>query len=95
MKEILKKYVNQEIGINVQLPNMYKKAKLVSVFDDYFSVFEEDTKLTTHFNFQVIMNIKEAEGGIRTGIIFGKNYPLLIEVNHLIVYSGFVGMSFW
>ena len=49
--------------------------------------------MTIHYPYRSILYLAEAEKGIRTGVIFGKTFPLVVEINHLVVYSGAVGVS--
>ena len=42
MKSILKKYLDQEIGINIERPLRIDSARLVAADDNYFSVIDEN-----------------------------------------------------
>ena len=90
---LLGKYTSQVIGINCKEPKKYHSARLVGVADEYFSVFVSDTAITIHYPYSQIVHVIEANGGISTGIVFTKQFPVVIEVMQLIVYSGGVGLS--
>ena len=94
MYKLLEKYIDQEIGINVEKPTRYQKAKLVEVTEDYLTVLLENKGLYFTFPLRWVLNIITAkEGSISVGIL-GKNYSVVIEVYHLIVYSGALGVGF-
>jgi hypothetical protein len=93
MRDILKKYVGQTIGINFKQPKGYEYAELVEVSDDHLSVKDPETGITFHFPLRWIMNIVESEAGLSLGTFSKKDYPVLVEVFHLVVYSGAAGVG--
>jgi len=92
-RDLLAKYMNQTVGLNWKEPKKYHPAKLVGITDEYFSVFVADLAFTVHYPYHQIVHVIEAEGGISTGIIFTREFPVVIETMQLIVYSGAVGVS--
>ncbi|MDI6767102.1 MAG: hypothetical protein QME52_09800 [Bacteroidota bacterium] len=97
MNELLQKYVGQDIGINFKEVKKYDYAKLLTVETDYFTVQDPETNIRYSYSFRWLLNVVEGEGGISTvGVFSSKNFPVCIEVFHLVVYSGAggVGISF-
>jgi hypothetical protein len=94
-RDLLGKYVNQTIGVNCKEPKKYHPAELVAVSDEFFSIFIADASITVHYPYHQIAHVIEAKGGVSTpGFLFSKQYPVVVEVMQLIVYSGGVGVSF-
>ena len=94
MYKLLEKYINQEIGINVESPTRYQKAKLVEVTEDYLTVLLEKKGIYFTFPLRWVLNIITAKGGNVSIGVLGKDYPVVIEVYHLVVYSGGIGVGF-
>jgi hypothetical protein len=96
-QKLLSEYVGQTIGINYKSPTKYQEAELVEVEEEYFFVIGKETGLKYYFPYHVILNITGADTAIviSGGMFSGeKVFPIIIQVNHLIVYSGSVGVSF-
>lgn len=93
-RDLLGKYVNQTIGVNCKEPKKYHPAKLVAVSDEFFSIFVADKSITVHYPYHQIVHVIEAKGGVSTpGFWSSKEYPVVVEVMQLIVYSGAVGVG--
>lgn len=97
LRELFTRYLGQDIGINYKSPTTYEEAKLLEAENEYFYVLGKETGLKYYFPYSVILSITGTETAIVVGgnmFIRGKTFPLLIQVNHLIVYSGSIGVSF-
>ncbi len=49
MKSILSKYLNKEVGINIEKAFRLESAQIVAVEDNYFSIVDENQSYTHHF----------------------------------------------
>lgn len=85
MKAILKKYLDQEIGINIERPLRIDSARLVAADDNYFSVIDENKGYTHHFLYHNIIQVIEHPEGIDVGGLFEhkKHFNLVIKVAHI------------
>ena len=85
MKDILEKYIQREIGINIERPLRIDSATLKSVSDHYFSVVDENKGYTHHFSYNSIIQIIEHPDGIDVGGLFEhkKHFNLVIKVGHI------------
>ena len=94
MNELLQKYIGENIGINFKNVKRYDYAKLIKVEKDYFAVEDSRSRITYSYSYTSILNIIEADGGLSSGSFFDKRkYPVCIEVYHLLVYSGAMGIG--
>jgi hypothetical protein len=88
--------------MNLHEPKKLDYATLLKVGEDHLSVLDEDSGLIYHFPLSWVINVIEASGGIATtgASLFGfsisskKEYRVIIEVFHLVVYSGAAGVLF-
>lgn len=85
MKNILEKFLNQEIGINLERPLRIDSATLISVDDGWISVADNDRGYTHHFPFHSIIQIIEHPNGIEVGGLFEhkKHFNLVIKIAHV------------
>ena len=84
IEAVFKKYEGQNIGINYDDSKKIKEAKLVSVHDDYFSVFVMDNELVYNFPFRNILSIVEGPQGVGIRMKRGDPvFPAVIRVFHL------------
>jgi len=85
MQQILKPYLNQEVGINIERPLRIDAAKLIATQDSYFSVVDEYKGYTHHFSYTSIVQVIENAGGIDVGGLFEhkKHFNLVIKVGHI------------
>ncbi len=97
LRELFTTYIGQTIGINYKSPTKYEEADLIEAEDEYIFVVGKETGLKYYFQYTVILGVT----GTETAIVVGggmfsnqKTFPLVIQVNHLIVYGGSVGISF-
>ena len=84
MKSILEKYLNREVGINIENAFRFEPAQVVAVEDDYFSVVDEKQSYTHHFSYSCIVQIIEHEGGVDIGgFLSHKHFSMVIKVGHI------------
>lgn len=85
MKNILQKFIDQEIGINLERPLRIDSATLLAVYDDWFSVADNDRGYTHHFPFHSIVQVIEHPKGIDVGGLFEhkKHFNLVIKIAHV------------
>ncbi len=87
MKSILAKYLNKEVGINIEKAFGFESARITAVEDDYFSVVDENKSYTHHFSYQCIVQIIENDGGIDVGgFLTHKHFNVIIKVGHIIEF---------
>lgn len=85
MKVILEKYLNKEIGINIERPLRIDSAILTAIGDNFFSIVDENKGYTHHFSYSSIIQIIEHPDGIDVGGLFEhkKHFNLVIKVGHI------------
>lgn len=88
MKMLLEKYLDQDIGINFEKPFRIESAKLVALYDNYFSIIDYSKGYTHHFRYQSIVQVIEHPQGIDVGGLFTHkaHHNVVIKVGHLIEY---------
>lgn len=88
MKSILHKFLNKEVGINLDKPFHIQKATLVAVEADYFSVMNNDGDNLHHLSYNAIIQLIENPDGVRVGGFMQHKelYPLIIKVGHIVEY---------
>ena len=87
MKQILKKYLNQTVGLNIEKPFRFDKVKIIAVKDDYFSVEDQEQKYIHHFAYRSIVQITEHQGGVDIGgFLSNQHFLVVIKVGHLFEY---------
>ena len=62
MKTILEKYLNCEVGINIENAFRFEPAIITAVEDDHFSVVDEKQGYTHHFSYGCIVQVIESDG---------------------------------
>jgi len=62
--DILKRHEGRNIGINVDGPGKLRKAFLVNVRDDYFTVYFGDKGTLLHYPISAVATFLEAENGL-------------------------------
>jgi hypothetical protein len=84
VKSILAKYLNREVGINIENAFRFEPAIVSAVEDDYFSVVDEKQSYTHHFSFNCIVQIIESEEGVDVGgFMSHKHFNVTIKVGHV------------
>ena len=88
MKQILKRHLNSEIGVNIVKPLHIEAVMLIAVHDDYFTVKKEKGGNSYHLPFLNIVKIIENSDGVTVGGIFRqkKTFPIVVKIGHLVDY---------
>ena len=85
IKDLLKKYEGQTIGINYNNSSEIKGANLAKVGDDVFSILIIDNELMKSFPFRNIISLTEGVNGVGIDNIEGEQpFPMIIEVYHTV-----------
>ena len=83
IKDLLKKYEGQAIGINYNSPSEIKSADLIKVGEDFFSIFITDDKLIKSYPLINIMSVIEKVNGVSPGNMVEKaEFSFVIQVYH-------------
>ena len=83
IKDLLKKYEGQTIGINYDSPTEIKGANLVKVGDDIFSILIMDDELMKSYPLRNIMSVIEGVNGVSAGNMEeGSPFSIVIQVYH-------------
>lgn len=92
-RDLIFPYIGQSIGINTIEPTKFNTARLVDTQQDFFTVSHASGLM--HIPYTQILKAITAEGGMsmKSGVFFGVDAKLFIEVFHLVVYKGAVGFS--
>jgi len=86
LQRLLKPYANKTVGMNVDSPTAIKDVRLVSVNDDYFTVFSEESRLVSSFPLANIVSVTEAVDGVSAGPARNPTrFPMIIRVSHRMV----------
>lgn len=88
MKKILEKYINQEVGINIERPFKIEGAQLIMADDNFFTIQDHDKNYIHHFSYSSIVQIIENKEGIEVGGMFEhkKLFQVVIKVGHIFEY---------
>jgi hypothetical protein len=88
MKRILEKYLNKEVGINIENAFRFEAATITAVEDDYFSVVDENKSYTHHYSYHCIVQIIENDKGVDVGgFLSHKHFTVVIKVGHIIEFG--------
>ena len=90
---LLSRYLSRYVGVNHRDTKKFERALLTRVSDDFFTVFAAENKTSISFPLRHVLSVVEAEKGVSTGVIFRDQFCVVIEVFHVVVYSGAVGIS--
>jgi len=83
IKDLLKKYEGQTIGINHDSPTEIKGADLIKVGDDLFSILLMDEKLIKSYPLRTITSVIEGVNGVSDGNMEEKSkFSIVIQVHH-------------
>jgi hypothetical protein len=84
MKSILAKYLNKEVGINIENAFRFEPAQVTAVEENYFSVVDENQSYTHHYSYHCIVQIIENESGVDVGgFLSHKHFNVVIKVGHI------------
>jgi len=88
MHEILRKYVGQQIGINLQKPFHIDTANVIAVYENYFTLTLEKHDDQYHLPILNIVRVIENPNGVTVGGLFRqkKTYPLIVKIGHIVEY---------
>ena len=87
MKSILEKYLNKEVGINIENAFRFESARVTAVEDNYFSVVDEKQSYTHHFSYNCIVQIIENDIGVDIGgFLSHKHFNVVIKVGHIMEF---------
>ncbi len=86
MKELLKKYEGEAVGINFDDPAEIKSARLAKVNEDHFSIMVPENELVHTYPYSDIVEIVEGAEGVPIDAS-GETptYPVVIRIFHLMV----------
>jgi len=83
IKDLLKKYEGQTIGINHDSPTEIKGADLIKVGEDFFSILLMEEKLIKSYPLRTITSIIEGVDGVSDGNMEKKSkFSIVIMVHH-------------
>lgn len=85
--------IGSAIGMNVKDPVKVSEVTLVDVQADHFTVEHEGLLVRTPFS-QILRATEAVEGSKVKPLAFGRSYHLVVEVCHMVVYKGAVGVGF-
>lgn len=94
MGTLLSRYLDRYVGVNHRDPKKFERVLLTKVSDAFFTIFVADNQTKVSFPLRYVLSVTEAEGGVSTGVIFREQFTVIIQVYHLVIYSGAVGASF-
>jgi hypothetical protein len=87
MKRILEKYLNKEVGINIEKAFRFESVRITAVEDDYFSIVDENQSYTHHFSYHCIVQIIENDDGVDVGgFLSHKHFNVVIKVGHVMEF---------
>ncbi len=88
MRDILIKYLDQEIGINYERPFKIESAKLVAVDEEHFSIIDHSKEYTHHFSYMSVVQIIENADGVDISAMFAhdKHFEVVVKVGHIFEY---------
>ena len=86
MKELLKKYEGEAIGINFDDPAEIRSARLAKVNEDHFSILVPENELVHSYPYSDIISIVEGAEGVPIDAS-GETptFPVVIRIFHLMV----------
>ncbi len=89
MKSILEKYLDKEVGINIENAFHFEPAVVTAVEADHFTVVDTRQSYTHHFSYGCIVQIIESEGGVDVGgFMSHKHFNVAIKVGHIMPVVG-------
>ena len=89
MKDVLAKYLNKNVGINLDKANHIDAAQLVGAGDDYFSVRATTDGHLHHIMYCNVLQVTEDEQGVEIRHLFTSNerFQLVIKIAHIAAYT--------
>lgn len=88
MQSILNKYLQKQIGINLDKAFHLQKVVLVAAEDDYFSIMSRSDDCLHHFPYSAIVQVIENPDGVPIGgfLQHKEVYALVVKVGHIMDY---------
>lgn len=86
LRFLFRRYQGQKIGINIDEPDKFRIAKLVSVAEDYFSVHVEGANLVYHFQIRNVISVMERVQTNPSDVV--RQPALFIEVPRTMIFRG-------
>ena len=89
LKDILKNYEGQKVGVNIQGSSHIDEVLLQNVGEDYFSVVASDDDNTYHIPYSHIAHIAENPKGVKEGKFLFRirtDLPVFIRLGPQIQY---------
>lgn len=85
MQSILNKYLQKQIGINLDKAFHLQKSVLVAAEADYFSIMSSHDDCLHHFPYSAILQVIENPDGVRIGgfLQHKQMYALVIKVGYI------------
>jgi hypothetical protein len=81
IRQLLEKYLNQEIGLNYKGAAQFADGILSQLNDEYFTVFDQKSESLYHFPLRSIMEIREPTLGKRFRFLWSrKRFTVLVRV---------------
>ncbi len=83
LKDVLNKYENSRIGINLNTPSKINEAELIAANEDHFSILIPEDEIIYNFPLSNIISIVECVDGIHTeNTEDDKTFPVIIRIFH-------------
>ena len=89
-QELFHSLIGRTIGINYKEPIEFEAAILLEAKSQYFTILGESTRLKYRFPYRNILFVSNAEDSSSTIAVGNhpqKNFPIIVQINHLIVYQ--------
>ena len=85
MREILSRYLDRDVGVNLRNPFKIETARLLAVEAEHFSLQGRGDSHLHHFPFSSIVQLIEDDDGVEVRHLFqhSETFPLVISVRHL------------
>ena len=85
MIDVLRRYLGQEIGINLVRPLHIDVAELVAVEEGYFTVRDEGGTTLHHIPYHSVLRAVEDPSGVTVGGLFThkRSFPLVVKIAHV------------
>jgi hypothetical protein len=92
LRSVLASHTGSAIGMNLKDPVKVSEVTLVDVQADHFAVESEGVLVRTPYA-QVLRATEAVQGSKVKPSAFGRSYDLVLEVFHMVVYKGAVGVG--
>lgn len=92
LRGLLALHAGLTVGMNANDPTKVIAVTLVSVQADHFTVEVEGRLVRTPYS-QILRVTEGADGGTVKASVFGESFDLIVEIFHMVVYKGAVGMG--